>query len=97
MTQLSVAATRTGSGEVVSDEQAEVTALGLSAGADAATVDFKDGLTGAVRWRLVAPANTSVNISFKSALRFTRSVYAETTGTSPVVSVAVKRARANQV
>jgi hypothetical protein len=96
MSQLATAVTVATSGPVTTDEPAEVTALGLQGGSATSTAIFRDGLNGAIRWRLVAVANTSANVSFDPPLRFNRDVYVELSGTAAQASVAVRRARANQ-
>lgn len=89
--QLSTAITLTSSAYAISDP-AEITAIGLSAGSDAATAEFRDGGPGGpLRWKLSAVATDYNGESFDPDLRFENNVYIAITGTSPVVSIAFRR------
>jgi hypothetical protein len=95
--ELSTTGMITASGTIVSGP-AEVTAIGILGGADAATVKLRDnGSGGQIRWALGVAAATSDGISFVSPLRFKKDVYAEITGTTPSVFVAIVNPQANQV
>lgn len=66
-----------------------VTAVVLTAGADAASVVLRDGgAGGTVRLTLKAAANSSVPVIFPSGVVFGSGVHVTLTGTSPTVSVA---------
>lgn len=95
-TQLSTAVTVTATKTVVG-EACEISAIGITGGADAATVTLRDGgATGPVRWSLGVAAGVSDGIAFESPLRFKSDCHATVTGTTPNVHVAVRRPQANQ-
>lgn len=88
-------AVRTGGTGIISDNAETVVALGLTAGSDAATADFYDGQGGTLLWSLgVDAAKGYSGQAFPSDLRFETGIYVVTTGTSPKVSVAVRRPKA---
>lgn len=94
--QLSVAATTQSTGTIVT-EACEITALGLTAGTNAATAIFRDGgATGPIRWVLGAAATEHEGDSFPSPLRFETDCHVTVTGTSPYAMVAIRRSAANQ-
>ena len=74
-----------------------VTALGITAGVDAATVTVRDGATGPVRLSLGAGIGLSDGITFHSGLRFTNNCHVTVTGTTPNVHVAFENSQANQL
>ncbi len=89
-------ATRTSTGIIVS-QPCVVYALGLKAEADAATVEFRDGLNGALRWALGAAIETSNSIAFDRGVRFKNGVHITVTGTNPNVFVAIEQPASSQI
>ncbi len=94
---LSTAVTKSSTGTIVSME-AEVSSIGITGGADAATVIFRDGgPVGPIRWSLGVAAGVSDGIAFGDyGLRFDTDVHITITGTTPDVHVAVRSPQASQ-
>ena len=93
----SVGITRTATGTMVS-EACVITKLGIMAGADAATVTFRDGgATGPIRWSLGAGIGLSDGADFgENGLRFLTDCHVTVTGTTPNAHVAVTMPQARQ-
>lgn len=71
--------------------------LGLLAGADAATVVFRDGgATGPILWALGAGIGLSAP-PFKGKMRVKTSLFAVITGTTPYVMATIENPAANQL
>lgn len=96
----STAVTKNATGLIISNP-ATVRAIGLRAGADAATVKVHDhdgeGPIGPLRWSLGAGIGLSDGLSFTEGLRFTKGVYIVITGTTPDVHIAFENSQANQL
>lgn len=93
--QATTLATFTASGDAITGP-CIVENFHLAAGSDAATVVVRDGgVNGPIRAKLAAVAGG--NDDLRGCFRFTQSVYITVTGTSPVFTVGIQLARANQV
>jgi len=96
----STAVTKNATGLIISGP-ATVRAVGLRAGADAATVKFYDNNSAddnaPLRWSLGAGIGLSDGLSFPEGLRFTKGVHIVVTGTTPDVHIAFENPQANQL
>lgn len=90
------AVTRNTTGDIVTGP-CTVYALGIRGGADAATVVFRDGEAGPIRWSFGVGAGVSDGLSFPCGLRFDTSCHITVTGTTPAVHVAIANPQANQL
>lgn len=71
--------------------------LGLTAGADAATVVFRDGgALGPILWTLGAGIGLSA-FPFKGCMRVKKSLYAVITGTTPYVHATIENPASSQL
>lgn len=77
------------SSAAVSAKAGRVLGIGITAGADEATVLIKDGGTGGTvkTATLTAGTGTSDHWSFPSGIQCSTSIYATITGTTPVVAI----------